>query len=68
MGRPPLPAPDDFAETFVQHGWAAKDILNMDTPRFKRSLTAFGDDLKRRRKNYVLGRRLSSLKVGQRQV
>jgi hypothetical protein len=68
MGRPPLPAPDDFAETFVTHGWEAKDILNMDTPRFKRSLTAFGDDLKRRRKNYVLGRRLSSLKVGARQV
>lgn len=66
MGRPPLPAPDDFAETFVTHGWEAKDILNMDTPRFKRSLTAFGDDLKRRRKNYVLGRRLSSLKVGMR--
>lgn len=68
MGRPPLPAPDDFAETFVTHGWEAKDILNMDTPRFKRSLTAFGDDLKRRRKNYVLGRRLSSLKVGMRAV
>ncbi len=68
MGRPCLPAPDDFAETFVTHGWEAKDILNMDTARFKRSLTAFGDDLKRRRKNYVLGRRLSSLKVGQRQV
>ena len=66
MGRPPLPAPDDFAETFVTHGWEAKDILNMDTPRFKRSLTAFGDDLKRRSKNYVLGRRLSSLKVGMR--
>ena len=68
MGRPCLPAPDDFAETFVTHGWEAKDILNMDTPLFKRSLTAFGDDLKRRRKNYVLGRRLSSLKVGARQV
>lgn len=68
MGRPPLPAPDDFAETFVTHGWEAKDILGMRTSRFKRVVAECGEDLKRRRKNYVLGRRLTSLKVGMRAV
>lgn len=62
MGRPLRPAPDDFEEVFVALGWEAKDILNMDTTRFKRTLGEFGDGLKQRRRNYVLGKRLSSLK------
>lgn len=66
-GRPPHPIPENFEEVFIQFGWDAKDVLGMDTPRFKRTVTeAGGEDLKRRRKNYVLGRRLSSLKVGAR--
>jgi hypothetical protein len=65
MGRPRLPPPEDFADAFVQHGWEAKDLLRMDTSRFKRAMAECGEkDLKRRRKNYVLGRRLSSLKLG----
>lgn len=63
MGRPFLPAPADFAEVFEQMGWEAKEAFGMDTPRFKRSISECGgDELKRRRRNYVLGNRLSSLK------
>ena len=66
MGRPPSPCPAGFDEAFIEHGWEAKDLLGMDTPRFKRLLGLHGADLKQRRKNYVMGRRLSSLKVGPR--
>ena len=63
IGRPLCSAPQDFEEVFIAHGWEAKDMLGMDTSRFKRSLAELGgDELKRRRRNYVLGRRLSSLK------
>ncbi len=65
LGRPPAGKPADFDDAFVQHGWEARDMLGMDTPRFKRLIAeAGGEDLKRRRKNYVMGRRLSSLKAG----
>ena len=64
MGRPPAPPPDGFEDAFVEHGWEAKDLLGMDTPRFKRAIEQAGSvDLKRRRRNYVMGRRLSSLKL-----
>jgi hypothetical protein len=63
LGRPPIATPDGFEDAFLEHGWEAKDMLGMDTPRFKRALVELGgDELKRRRRNYVLGRRLSSLK------
>ena len=63
FGRPLSAKPDDFEATFIEHGWEARDMLGMDTPRFKRFLAESGEaDLKQRRKNYVLGRRLSSLK------
>ena len=68
LGRPLRPAPDGFEDMFVALGWEAKDILGMDTPRFKRTLGQFGDDLKQRRRNYVLGKRLSSLKVSRGRV
>jgi hypothetical protein len=62
-GRPPLARPNDFEAAFIEHGWEAKDLLGMDTPRFARAITeSGGDELKRRRRNYILGRRLSSLK------
>lgn len=64
MGRPPRPAPDGFDQVFVEHGWEAKDLLGMDTPRFRRAIAEKGGaDLKQRRRNYVMGRRLSSLKL-----
>lgn len=63
MGRPPAPPPDGFEDAFIQHGWEAKDLLGVDTPRFKRALEQAGDQLKQRRRNYVMGRRLSSLKL-----
>jgi hypothetical protein len=63
LGRPPSDKPDDFEDVFIEHGWEARDMLGMDTARFKRSLAESGEaDLKLRRRNYVLGRRLSSLK------
>lgn len=65
-GRPLASKPEGFDIAFIEHGWEAKDMLNMDTARFKRCMAESGEkDLKRRRKNYILGRRLSSLKVGE---
>ena len=63
QGRPPLAPPEGFEDVFIQHGWEAKDMLGMRTSRFKRALEESGDDLRRRRRNYVLGRRLTSLKL-----
>lgn len=69
IGRPCRAPPEGFEEVFVEHGWEARDLLGMDTPRFKRAMTELGaDDLKRRRRNYVLGRRLSSLKPAAKRV
>lgn len=62
FGRPLAAKPDDFEAAFIEHGWEARDMLGMRTSRFKRSVEECGDDLKQRRRNYVLGRRLSSLK------
>jgi hypothetical protein len=56
MGRPVIPAPDGFEEVYVALGWEARDALGIRTSRFKRLLS---DDLKRKRRNYVLGNKLS---------
>lgn len=63
-GRPQSSKPPEFEAVFIEHGWEAKDMLGMRTSRFKRTVEEGGEDLKRRRKNYVLGRRLTSLKLG----
>lgn len=61
FGRPPRPAPDDFAEVFERHGWEAAEVLGTNPARVARWLDQLGrDDLRRRRRNYVPGRRLSS--------
>lgn len=61
VGRPLRPAPDDFAEVFERHGWEATEVLGTNAKRVARWLDQLGrDDLKRRRRNYVLGRRLSA--------
>lgn len=68
MGRPLIPPPEGFADAYERHGWAAKDMLGMNTTRFLRCLDACDRPaLKNRRRNYVLGmklNRVSSLKLG----
>jgi hypothetical protein len=64
MGRPPAPPPEGFEEAYLEHGWEAKDLLGIRTDRFKRLVAQLGgEEAKRRRRNYVMGRRLSSLKA-----
>jgi hypothetical protein len=56
MGRPVIPAPEGFEEVYVALGWEAKETLGIRTTRFKRLVN---DELKRKRRNYVLGNRMS---------
>jgi hypothetical protein len=68
IGRPCRAPPEGFEEVFVEHGWEARDLLGMRTSRFKRAVDEAGPDLKSRRRNYVLGRRLTSLKAKPKRV
>lgn len=65
IGRPPRPVPADFEEMFEQLGWDSADHYGTNPKRVARWLNDKGrEELVRRRRNYVLGRRLSSLKAG----
>jgi hypothetical protein len=62
IGRPPRPKPDDFEEVFVRLGWDAAEHYGTHSTRVARWVEESDrDKLKRRRRNYVLGTRLSSL-------
>lgn len=68
-GRPPRPAPQDFDEVFEHVGWEATEYYGTHSARIARWLDERGrEKLRLRRRNYVLGKRLSSLKVGSRCV
>lgn len=69
LGRPLRPMPDDFEEVFVAIGWDSVDHYSTNPKRVARWLDDAGrDKLKQRRRNYVIGNRLSSLKRGRAKV
>jgi hypothetical protein len=68
MARPARAIPDDFEETFVTKGWeGTPEHYGTRSDKVARWLDQVGrDELRQRRKNYVLGNRpnrgVSSLK------
>lgn len=63
MGRPPRPRPDDFEEVFEVMGWDATEHYSTNARCIARWANETGrENLRTRRRNYVLGMRLSSLK------
>lgn len=63
MGRPPRPMPDDFPEVFEVMGWEAADHYGTNPRKIAQWADQTGrETLRTRRRNYVLGNRLSSLK------
>lgn len=61
MGRPSRSMPDDFPEVFVREGWeGAPAHYGTRGDKIARWLEQAGrEELKKRRRNYVLGNRLS---------
>lgn len=69
IGRPPRACPADFEERFVELGWECVDYFRTNPRKVADWLRQKDrETLARRRKNYVMGRRLSSLKVGGKRV
>lgn len=60
MGRPARVIPDDFADVFVREGWDAADHYATRADKIARWLDETGrDELRKRRKNYIMGNRMS---------
>lgn len=69
LGRPPRPRPDDFEEVFEVMGWECADHYGTNPRKIAQWADQTGRErLRTRRRNYVLGNRLSSLKVGKSRV
>lgn len=63
MGRPCRLIPADFTEVYERLGWEARDHYGVRTDTFTRWVNEQGrEPLRNRRRNYVLGNRLSYLK------